>query len=353
MILKSIFFYHFRNFKEKQFKINPCFTAIFGKNACGKTNLLEGIYFLLRGEGFRETREEELIIFDKKEAHVEGVLEDGKNKNIFRISLTNNEYLEKNYYLAKTKKNRQFYFKDILPVVLFSPEQIEIINGTPSIRRDYFDKFLSGIDTEYRKRLINYSQALRKRNKILEKTFDIVNLKQELKFWNDYLINQGNYLINKRRKYVEYLNQNKKIDSEEFFIEYESNDINIERFNKYFDHEIKIRKTLIGPQKDDFKIYLINHLSSNGRNIHFYGSRSEQRLALFWLKINELKYLESFFKKKPILLLDDIFSELDKDNQKLIFNLIGDYQTVVTSTEKDLLKLINLSYHRSYDAIDL
>ena len=84
-----------------------------------------------------------------------------------------------------------------------------------------------------------------------------------------------------------------------------------------------------------------------------YGSRSEQRLGLFWLKINELKYLEDFFKKKPVLLLDDIFSELDHKNQKLIFNLIGDYQTVITSTEKELTKLTDLSYHPSYDTINL
>lgn len=356
MILKSISFYHFRNFSEEQFKINPHLTAIFGKNACGKTNILEGIYFLIKGQGFRETREEELIIFDKKDSYVEGILEDKKNKdsNIFRISLIKNDLrLDKFYFLGKTKKGRQSYLKDILPVVLFSPEQIEIINGTPSTRRDYFDKFLSGIDSEYKKRLINYQQALRKRNKILEKTFDIVDLKQELKFWNDYLINQGNYLIDKRREYIEYLNQNKKIDSKEFFIEYASNNINTERFNEYFDREIKIRKTLIGPQKDDFIIYLADDLSPRGKNIYYYGSRSEQRLALFWLKINELKYLESFFKKKPILLLDDIFSELDHDNQRLIFNLIGNYQTVVTSTEKELTKLINLSYHSSYDTIDL
>jgi DNA replication and repair protein RecF len=93
--------------------------------------------------------------------------------------------------------------------------------------------------------------------------------------------------------------------------------------------------------------------SSLKKDIHMYGSRSEQRLGLFWLKINELKYLENFFKKKPILLLDDIFSELDHNNQKLIFNLIGNYQTVVTSTEKEVVKLINLSDDTSYDTIDL
>ena len=99
-------------------------------------------------------------------------------------------------------------------------------------------------------------------------------------------------------------------------------------------------------------IFMIDK-ESQKKNIHIYGSRSEQRLGLFWLKINELKYLEDFFKKKPILLLDDIFSELDHNNQKLIFNLIDNYQTVITSTEKELMKLINFSDDTLYDTINL
>ena len=114
-----------------------------------------------------------------------------------------------------------------------------------------------------------------------------------------------------------------------------------------------IRKTIIGPHRDEYNIYLIGGRPNDKKDIHLYGSRSEQRLGLFWLKINELKYLEFIFKEKPMLLLDDIFSELDKSNQKLIFELIKDYQTVVTSTEKELVKLINFSDNTFYDAINL
>jgi DNA replication and repair protein RecF len=354
MILKSISLYHFRNFDKIQFKINPNLTTIFGDNAKGKTNLLEGIYFILKGEGFRESKEEQLIKFIEKNSYVDAELEDAKTKDIsnLRIDLTIGDLgLNKTYFLEKTKKGRYSYLKNLTTIVLFSPEQIEIIDRTMSIRREYFDKFLSGIDSEYKKRFVNYNQALRKRNKILELGFNNQNIKQELDFWNKYLIDQGSYLINKRTEYIKYLNSNKNIDSKEFYIEYKENKLSHDRFNEYLSKELMIKRTLIGPHRDDYHIFMIN--KKDKKNIHMYGSRSEQRLGLFWLKINELKYLEELFRKKPILLLDDIFSELDHNNQKLIFELIGDYQTILTSTEKELTKLINLSNNTSYDTIDL
>lgn len=354
MILKSISFHNFRNFEEKKFQINFYLTAILGDNARGKTNLLEGIYFILNGEGFRESREEQLIKFVEKNCFVEASLEDKKNKDLsnLRIDLTINDLgLNKTYFLEKTKKGRHSYLKNLIPVVLFSPEQIEIIDRTMSVRREYFDKFLSGIDSEYKKRLSNYSQALRKRNKILESGFNSINLDAELAYWNKLLIDNGSYLSTKRREYVAYLNSNKSIDAKEFEIEYLENKISRERFTESLKKELLVRRTLIGPHRDEYNIFMINE--SSKKDIHMYGSRSEQRLGLFWLKINELKYLEDFFRKKPILLLDDIFSELDHKNQKLIFNLIGNYQTVLTSTEKELTKFINPADNSSYEVVDL
>ncbi len=355
MILKSISFYHFRNFDKKQYKINPFLTVILGDNARGKTNLLEGIYFILKGEGFRESKEEQLIIFNGKNGYVDGKLEDRKNQDItnLRIDLSIGDLgLVKTYFLEKTKKGRYSYLKNLIPVVLFSPEQIEIIDRTMSIRRDYFDKFLSSVDPEYKKKLANYNLALRRRNKILEIGFNSPNIDAELEYWNKLLISNGSYLILKRRDYISYLNSNKTIDSKNFEIEYVENKISNERLKESLQKELLIKRTTVGPHRDEYNIFLINKLGEK-KDIHLYGSRSEQRLGLFWLKINELTYLENYFKRKPILLLDDIFSELDHHNQKLIFNLIGDYQTVLTSTEKELTKLINLADHSTYDTIDL
>lgn len=355
MILKSISFHNFRNFNNNKFEINPYLTAVLGDNARGKTNLLEGIYFILKGEGFRESREEQLIKFTEKNSYVDAKLEEKKTKDVrnLRIDLTLNDFgLSKTYFLEKTKKGRHSYLKNLIPVVLFSPEQIEIIDKTMSIRREYFDKFLSGINLEYKKRLTNYNQSLRKRNKILEINSNSINLDAELDYWNKLLIENGSYLITKRREYIAYLNSNKIIDSKEFEIKYVENKISLELFSQSLKKELLIRRTLIGPHRDEYNIYMFDKLKDK-KDIHLYGSRSEQRLSLFWLKINELKYLEEYYRKKPILLLDDIFSELDHKNQKLIFNLIGSYQTVVTSTEKKLMRLINFPDDALYDTINL
>ena len=348
MYLSQISLTNFRNFDRKVFKFDTRFTFVFGKNSQGKTNLLEAINMLLKGAGFRDSKEEELIKLVTQHASVEGKLIDDDQNISFKIDLVKKDYgLEKNYYLGRTKKTRHLYLKEVMSAVLFSPEQIEIIIGPPAIRRNYFDKFLSSTDPVYKTRLNNYYQALKKRNRIFERVHNENELKEELEFWNQYLIDNGSYLTEKRKKYAEFLNSNKKIDSKVFSVKYNENVFNKTRLTEYFHEEKRLRKTLIGPQRDNFQIYLAD------LDVNLYGSRSEERLALFWLKMNELKYWEGLTKKKPILLLDDIFSELDIDNQRLVISLIGNYQTVATSTDRTLLKLIDFSNNAADHTIDL
>ncbi|MCX7881109.1 MAG: DNA replication and repair protein RecF [Patescibacteria group bacterium] len=335
MLLRKIFFKNFRSFQEKSFEFNPFLTIVFGENAKGKTNLLEGIYFLLNGTGFREEKEKELIFFGKDESYLEGEFYEGEVKTTFSLYLKN-DGLKKGYFINRSKKNQIFYQKEIPKTVLFTPSQIEIITGSPEKRRNYFDKLISFYDLEYKKRLINYEKALYKRNRILEGFQDEKKLIEEIVFWNDYLKEQAAYISKKRADYVNYLNQHPKIDKKNFFIFYQKNEFNQERLVKVFSKEKEYRKTLIGPQKDDFQISL------EEKEVGHFGSRSEQRLAIFWLKINEIRFFEESYGKKPIILLDDIFSELDFKNKKLIFNLIEKYQTIVTTTELEVLQLVNV-----------
>lgn len=348
MHLSQITLTNFRNFVKSNFKLDDRLTYVFGKNSQGKTNLLEGINVLFKGVGFRDSREEELIRLGTNETSIEGSLTIGESVETFKVDLIKkNGQLEKYFFLNKTKKNRSTYLKEVMSAVLFSPEQIEIIIGPPGNRREYFDRFLSATDLIYREKLNNYNQALRKRNKILEAVRDFNKLLDELDFWNDYLEENGRYVTEKRREYSMFLNSNKKIDSKVFSVIYKENVFDRKKIKNSLDREIKIKKTLIGPQRDDFEFYLEN------LDVNLYGSRSEERLALFWLKLNELRYWEKLTKKKPILLLDDIFSELDADNQKLVLSLIGNYQTVATSTDKTLIKLIKLSDNSAHHSINL
>jgi len=337
MILNQIHLSNFRNFSKASFKLDPLLTIVIGDNAQGKTNLLESIYCLAYGAGFRESKEEELIKIKEKETLIEGdfSLDEGK-KTLLILLRENHGQIEKKFFINKTKKAFSSFQQETIKAILFSPSQIEIITGSPDERREYFDKLISSYELEYRKKIIFYETALRKRNKILEIHHDEEKLKEELAFWNNYLEEQAVYITKKRQEYVDFLNKNQKIDSQEFYINYEKNPLTKKRLADYFYQEKKYRKTLIGPQKDDFIIFEKGNFD---KDLHHFGSRSEQRLSIFWLKFNEIKYYLEKFNKKPIILLDDIFSELDLKNKKLILRLIKNYQTIVTSAEPESLSL--------------
>jgi len=340
MLLKQIYQNNFRNLERTSYDFSPFLTMIVGKNATGKTNLLEALYFVINGSGFRESKEEELIHLGETAASVESRFILDKEIFGYKINIFKKEKgVEKFFAVNKTKKNFHQYFKEQIKVILFSPQQIEIITGSPEERRSYLNKLISSYDLEYKKSLLNYENALKKRNKILEQFNNKEKLIEELEFWNGYLENQGKYLTEKRSRYINFLNRNQNLEEKEFEVEYIKNEMSKTRLDDFFEKERRWKKTLIGPQKDDFQIYLKNKVS---KNLHHYGSRSEQRLAVFWLKTNEIKYYEENFGKKPILLLDDIFSELDKQNKKLVLNLIKKYQIVITTTEVGLIDLIDV-----------
>jgi len=339
MFLKRISLYNFRNVTEAEFYINPSLTVIIGENAKGKTNLLEAVYFLINGFGFRETKEEELINFDKNQAYVDGEIEDDKkNKMVFRIHLQKKQNLiEKIYFINKTIKKHHQYLSEQTKAVLFSPDQIEIITGSPDKRRSYFNSQISSHDYEYRKKLLNYENALRKRNKIFAFIKNESELRNELLFWNEYLEEQATYITAKRAEYVKFLNNHRNIDNRQFYIEYLKNELTGKKLEENFLEEKRLKKTLIGPQKDDFCFY--QQEKGFGKNLHHYGSRSEQRLAVFWLKINEINYSEDRYQRKPILLLDDVFSELDAKNRQVIIELVKKYQTIITTAESEITGL--------------
>lgn len=343
MRLRKISLKNFRNFSNRSFSLNPFITIIIGKNSVGKTNLLEAIYFISSTQGFREEKIEELIMYNEKMLEIEAFFFENNEEFKSRIVIEKKAYSnEKHIFINKLKRSLNFYLSQIPPIVIFSPSFLFLIDGEIEKRRKYFDKIISSFDREYKKKLINYESALKKRNKILEKEKDLQRLKDQLPFWDEYLINQATYLTKKREDLVIFYNQHQQIDHYFFNINYQKSDISKKRLEETFEKQLLHKKTIIGPQRDIYEFYLLK--DNLKKNIHRFGSRSEQRLTLFWLILNQLKIYEKKLKKKPILLLDDIFSELDLDNQHLILKLIHQYQTIITTTQPEIINLINFPH---------
>jgi len=348
MVLKRVQLHNFRNIVSNVFDISPNLTIILGENAKGKTNILESIHCIINGTGFRESKEEELLLMDSVETQLDGLFEKNNETNHFRILLNkeSNGSIVKHFFVQKVRKGHANYTNEQTKCVLFAPEQIELITGSPDIRRDYFNKLISTFDIVYKKHLTNYEQALRKRNKLLEHFHSAASLREELTFWDIYMEKEAEYIVKKRTIYSQFLNSHREIEGRNFSIEYIKNEFTQKRLQEKKELELRIRRTLIGPQKDDWIIYLQND-NSPEKNIQKYGSRSEQRLGIFWLKMNEIRFMEENINIHPILLLDDVFSEFDHENKERIVRLIKMHQTVMTTTEDDLVKEIQKKHKES------
>lgn len=338
MILKSLKLHNFRNFSNFQAEFDNNITFIIGQNAKGKTTILEAVYVALTGTGFREHKENELIKFENTECLITVEFQEDKGPTLIQsqISKSGDSRVSKKFFINKTQKSFGAVTGKLPHGVLFAPEHIQIITGSPSRRREYVNSVLSRQDKLYKTKLRQYEEALRKRNKILEDYANLNSLHQEIEFWENYLVEQAEYITKKREDYALYLNTNYALSSKKFLVEYKMNPFSKDALQKNKDLEYRLRRTLIGPQKDDFIITIQKEIPEI---VGAFGSRSEQRIALFWLKQNELLFLQQSSDYKPILLLDDIFSELDDHNRALVMELIVNYQTIATTTEVELKDL--------------
>lgn len=339
MILKKIILKNFRNFTHSTIYFHPFLTIILGPNSIGKTNLLESIYLLSCGKGFVDENQSELINFDKKNLQISAEYGQESETNIYTIVINHNKNLEKKFAVNRIRKNLNLYLKETTPTVFFTPPLIQIIDGRPGRRRKFFDEILSTLDPVYRRMLIDFETGLKKRNKILElERKDIRTLKDELAFWDEYLIKKADYICRSRQKVCDLINEHKSLEGEIFELIYLKNEMSSKTLEESFDKQLQLHTTPVGPQRDDFKIL------KNNINVHTFGSRSEQRMALFWLILNQINLYKNHLKIRPLLLLDDIFSELDVEHKKIVLTLIRKYQTILTTTESDLAHSISIPH---------
>jgi DNA replication and repair protein RecF len=328
MYLEAISLTQFRSYKRQTVLFSPL-TIIVGENTAGKTNILEAVSMLSTGKSFRADKDVDTIQFGSDFARVDATLQDDNQPVKMSVQLLNNSSTFHKRYLVNDIGKRLNDFVSFFSSIIFSPQDLEIISESPTMRRKYIDGVLNTTSSEYRGALTLYTKALRQRNRLLGLVKDGKRIfaEDEFSYWNTLLIDNGNVITTHRKKYLEYVNfANKEVYNLE--LSYDSSLVTKERFEKYKNAEIASGVTLIGPQRDDI---LIN-IPETHRPIREFASRGEQRLAVLQLKLLEVDYVKTHTDTQPILLLDDVFSELDRQNIQHLSRLLSDQQTIITTT---------------------
>ncbi len=324
---------------------------VIGPNTSGKTNLLEAIYLLATGKSFRAQVEEEMISYEKELARVKAEIMSEEEIDELEILITTGQIgkrkLMKKQYLLNGVKKRQADFIGYLNCVLFGPEDLEIVIGSPSTRRDYLDAVLEQVDRDYRRASLSYKRSLRQRNKLLEQIRDKGRAKSSLFLWDKLILESGAVISQKRGELIDFINQQPEYFGD-LVIDYQKNILSPLRLEQYQAKEIGAGMTLIGPHRDDFTLNLVN--GEEERNLHLFGSRGEQRTAVFSLKLAELEFVAEKTGQRPVLLLDDIFSELDHERRQHLVKVIPRQQTIMTTTD---IHLVDSTYRKKVKVIKL
>ncbi len=349
MIIKSLKLKNYRNYSDLQLEFDSGINLLVGDNGVGKTNILESIHLLASTKSFRARYDSDLISYNKGFTTVQGEIAPYQDtdtdhiqihiKRTDRTDKTSTKTAQINNVAKSLSK-----FTHHLKTVLFSPEDIDVITGSPSQRRKYLDLVLFQIDPKYKKFSSDYIKTVRRRNKILELINETRTGQDQLPYWNSKLLELGEYIQQKRQELIEQFNtffssrENPYSKySSHLTIDYDQNLVDTKRLNTYKDREIAARTTLIGPHRDDFTLLL------KGRDMAQFASRGEQRTAMFLMKLAEFHYIYSILDQKPVLLLDDIFSELDADHKDAILSFINNQQTIITTSSATELPKLHIS----------
>lgn len=337
MIIKSLELANFRNYEELNISFDKGTNILYGDNAQGKTNILEAIYVSATTKSHKGSKDKEIINFDKEEAHIRTYLE--KENVETRVDMHLRKNKSKGIAIDGQKIKKAADLMGLLNVVFFSPEDLSIIKDGPAERRRFSDMELCQLDSFYLYNLNHYNKIIGQRNKLLKDMYFQPELKETLNIWDSQLVSFGSKIIERREQFVKQLGDiifdiHKKLSGgkEELVIAYEP-DVSIEDFEKQMkynqDKDIRLKQTTTGPHRDDFSFVV------NGVDIRKYGSQGQQRTAALSLKLSEIELVKKISKDTPVLLLDDVLSELDSNRQNYLLNSIGNIQTIITCTGLD------------------
>lgn len=347
---------NFRNYEKMEVSFSPKYNIIFGNNGSGKTNLVESIYVLALTKSFRGTVDKILLMNSKDVCRIEGEVSD-KYTNKYKLILKDGG---KKVKINNTKVDKLSDYISQISVVLFNPDDLRFIKDSPTIRRKAINLEISQINNSYLKNLNMYNKLLKQRNSYLKTTNINANSSSEfLTILTNKLVDYGEKIYESRRKYINLLNQkigelyNSICGIQDLKLEYSSDYKDFDRekiLKKYQDNlnrDIILGKTTVGIHHDDIKFKL------EGYNIKDYGSEGQQKNAIIAYKLTELEIFYQIRGNYPILILDDLFSELDRLKINNILNLINDdIQTFITTTEIDKINDNVLSNSKLFEVVD-
>lgn len=337
MIIKSIELQNFRNYEDLNISFDEGTNIFYGDNAQGKTNILEAAYLSGTTKSHKCSKDKEMIRFGEQEAHIRTVVVKKDKEYQIDMHLKNNR--SKGIAINKVPIKKASELFGILNMVFFSPEDLNIIKNGPAERRRFLDSELCQLDKIYLSDLTTYNKILNQRNKLLKDMVYRPDLKDTLPVWDMQLVETGRKIIRRRKQFVDELNEivhdiHYRIsgEKEDLLLQYEPSieDIFFEdELSRVKERDMRQCMTSVGPHRDDL-LFSIGEV-----DIRKFGSQGQQRTSALSLKLSEIELVKRSIHDTPVLLLDDVLSELDSNRQNYLLNSIHDTQTLISCTGLD------------------
>lgn len=334
MIIKSIELSNFRNYEREEFLFHEGTNVLYGDNAQGKTNVLEAIFVGGTTKSHKGSKDADMIQKGKEECHIRYFVE--KNDRTFRVEIHMKRGKTKGIAIDGLPIKSSKELMGLSNIVFFSPEDLSIIKDGPEERRRFMDMELCQLDKTYLYYLTQYKKVLKQRNALLKQIQENRDLISTLEIWDSQLVENGSKIIEMREQFVSRINtimrekhNNLTGGKEDIRVEYKPNcSINnyAEQLFINAERDVYGGTTTVGPHRDDMLFFIGN------QEIRVYGSQGQKRTAALSLKMAEIEIVEKTIGEKPILLLDDVLSELDRNRQNYLLENIKGIQTIITCT---------------------
>lgn len=362
MYLKSLELINFRNYQNLKLDLGKGLNIFVGENAQGKTNIVESIYYISSLRSHRTIRDRELIKWGKNRAYIKAVTQ--KIPGEYTVEFLLDTQDKKSIKINGVRINKNYEVLGTVNTVIFSPEDLRLVKDGPAIRRRFIDNELNQIRPKYHHYLLQYNQCLLQRNNLLKSAFKSPSLKTTIEVFSEQLAEYGSFIISVRSEFIKKLSLISKLihrkitdGKEELDIIYscsleEYNDKKsikenlLKKYTDFLDEDIEKGYTTIGPHRDDIIIKI------NKMDARVYGSQGQQRSAALSLKLSELEIIKSETGEYPILLLDDVLSELDIKRQGFLLDTLKDIQTIITCTSLNDINAFHFSQKCVYKVSD-